>query len=113
MLLKFDTIDKAKILDAINEISGLKWSDIGRKLSLTSGTSGVRDTVSGKVFHMIPTPDLRDFVYGFASKYVADEVFNRISENSESNLCRLIKESRELGEAGSLRGYLVRESCPH
>ena len=104
VLLKFDTIDKAKILDAIIEISGLKWSDIGRKLSLTSGTSGVRDTVSGKVFHMIPTPDLRDFVYGFASKYVADEVFNRISENSESDLCRLIKESRELGEAGSLRG---------
>jgi len=99
ILLEKETVDIGPVNDAITTTSGLSWKDISRNLAVNS-------QVSGKVFHMIPTADLRNFEYRFASKYVEDEVFSRISDNSEATTCQFIRDSRSLGEAGGLAGVL-------
>jgi hypothetical protein len=99
ILLEKDTVDIGPVSDAIITTSGLAWKEISRNLAVNS-------QVSGKVFHMIPTADLRNFEYRFASKYVEDEVFSRVSDNSEAAICQFIRDSRSLGEAGGLAGVL-------
>jgi len=98
-LLTNAEVEIREVLDAIVVTARLSWEDIQSNLQVNS-------KVSGKVFHLVPSADYRSFEYRFASSYVEDELFSRVEEKSESDLCRLVSESSRLGVMGGLRGVL-------